>query len=79
MFAFFGSVLREDFSESSDIDILVEFDEDHVPGFFKLMQIEEELSALSGKKVDLKTPEDLSNYFRNDVLKKAEIQYVAQG
>jgi predicted nucleotidyltransferase len=77
--AFFGSVLRADFGPESDIDVLVEFEPSHVPGLFGIARMERELSALfGGRKVDLRTPEDLSRYFREDVLKEAEVQY-AQG
>jgi uncharacterized protein len=77
--SFFGSILREDFSEKSDVDILVEFKEGRTPGFFGLFEIEEELSALfGGWKVDLRTPEDLSRYFREKVLKDAEIIYAGR-
>ncbi|MFO7882717.1 MAG: nucleotidyltransferase family protein, partial [Kosmotogaceae bacterium] len=71
--SFFGSILRNDFSQSSDIDLLVEFETDYVPGFFDLIEMEEELSSIfGGRKVDLKTPDDLSKYFRDDVLAEAE-------
>jgi predicted nucleotidyltransferase len=74
--SFFGSVLRDDFSPQSDIDVLVEFDPDHVPGFFRLFDVEKELSTLlGGRKVDLRTPEDLSRYFRDEVLNQAETHY----
>ena len=76
--ALFGSVLRADFSPDSDVDVLVEFEPAHVPGFFGMARLERELSALLGRKVDLRTPEDLSRYFRQDVLDQAEVQY-AQG
>ncbi len=74
--ALFGSVLRGDFRPDSDVDVLVEFEPDHVPGlgFFAL---EYELSALLGRKVDLNTPNFLSPYFRRQVLAEAEVQYVA--
>ena len=73
----FGSVLRNDFSRSSDIDMLVEFEPDYVPGFFDLIEMEEELSSMfSGHKVDLRTPNDLSRYFRDDVLAEAEAVYI---
>ena len=75
--AFFGSVLRDDFGPDSDVDILVEFEPGHVPGFFHLFDIEEELSAILGVKVDLRTPEDLSRYFRQKVLSTAEVLYAA--
>ena len=74
----FGSVLGKDFGPQSDIDVLVEFEPGHVPGFFALYDMEQELSALAGgRKVDLRTPEDLSRYFRDDVLARAEVQYAA--
>ena len=77
--AVFGSALRSDFNESSDIDILVEFEPEHIPGLFGMARMERELSALlGGRKVDLRTPEDLSRYFRQEVLNEAEVQY-AQG
>ena len=72
--AFFGSVLRDDFRPDSDVDVLVEFEPGHVPGLaFYGMEIE--LSEILGRKVDLRTPADLSRYFRQDVLKSAEVQY----
>ncbi len=77
--ALFGSALREDFSEESDIDVLVEFEPGHTPGLLGMARLERELShILGGRKVDLRTPEDLSRYFRDEVLRKAEVQY-AQG
>ena len=77
--AVFGSALREDLGPESDIDVLVEFAPDRVPGLLGMAGMELELSALfGGRKVDLRTPEDLSRYFRQDVLDTAEIQY-AQG
>jgi len=75
--AIFGSALREDFRADSDVDVLVDFESGHVPGFFRLFDIEQELSALlDGRKVDLRTPEDLSRYFRDRVVALAEVQYV---
>lgn len=75
----FGSVLRDDFGPQSDIDVLVEFEPGHVPGFFGLFDMEEELSRLfGGRKVDLRTPQDLSRYFRNEVLAGAEVQYASE-
>lgn len=74
--ALFGSVLRDDFRPDSDIDMLVEFDPEHIPGFFQLAHIERGLSALlGGRKVDLRTAEDLSRYFRDDVLATTEVLY----
>jgi len=77
--AVFGSALRSDFNEASDIDILVEFEPEHIPGLFGMARMERDLSALlGGQKVDLRTPEDLSRYFRQEVLNEADVQY-AQG
>jgi predicted nucleotidyltransferase len=74
--AVFGSVLREDFGPDSDIDVLVEFEAGRVPGFFGLVELEEELSRLlGGAKVDLRTPQDLSRYFRDEVMAGAKVQY----
>ena len=73
----FGSILRDDFGPASDIDVLVEFEPGHVPGFFRLIEMEDELSnMLDGRKIDLRTPEDLSRYFRNKVLAEAQTHYV---
>ncbi|MBI5203288.1 MAG: nucleotidyltransferase family protein [Nitrospirae bacterium] len=71
----FGSVLHGDFRPDSDIDLLVEFDPAHIPGFFKLAHIERELSEIMGKKVDLRTLQELSKYFRDEVLSEAVVQY----
>ena len=74
--ALFGSVLRDDFSPESDIDVLVDFEKGHVPGLFGLARLERELSVVfGGRKVDLRTPEDISRYFRENVLAEAEVQY----
>ena len=72
----FGSVLREDFASESDVDVLVEFE----PGVrvgFSFVRMQDELSELLGRKVDLHTPNSLSKYFRDEVLKEAQVQYVA--
>ena len=72
----FGSALRNDFGADSDIDLLVEFEPDRIPGLLGVAGMEIELSALfAGRKVDLRTAEDLSPYFRQDVLDRAEVQY----
>ena len=77
--ALFGSVLRRDFRPDSDVDVLAEFQPGHVPGFFGLFDMETELSRLlQGRKVDLRTPEDLSHYFREEVLARAEVAYDQQ-
>jgi hypothetical protein len=74
----FGSALRSDFSPKSDIDILVEFEEGRTPGFFGFSMIQRELSELvGGRAVDLRTPNEISRYFRDHVLKSAEVQYAS--
>jgi predicted nucleotidyltransferase len=74
--AFFGSVLRDDFGPGSDVDVLVEFEPRHVPGLLRLASIERELSVmLGGRRVDMRTPRDLSRYFRDHVLAQAVVQY----
>jgi predicted nucleotidyltransferase len=72
--AFFGSVLRNDFGPESDVDVLVELEPGHVPGL-AFLSMEEELSRILGRKVDLNTPGFLSPYFRAQVLAEAEVQY----
>ena len=63
----------------SDVDVLVEFEPRLMPGFFDLFKMEEELSGLfGGRKVDIRTPQDLSRYFRDEVMKAAEVQYAAE-
>jgi uncharacterized protein len=70
----FGSVLTDRFRPESDVDFLIEFEPEHVPGFFALARMQFELEAVVGKPVDLRTPKDLSRYFRDDVLRSAEVQ-----
>lgn len=73
---FFGSVLRGDFGPESDVDILVEFEPGKGPGFLGLSHMERELSEILGRRrIDLRTPHELSRYFRDDVLSSAEVQY----
>lgn len=75
--ALFGSVLREDFGPESDIDVLVEFEPGHVPGL-RFIRLQDELSTLfGGRPVDLVTPKFLNHRIRDEVLKSAEVQYVA--
>lgn len=76
--SFFGSVLREDFRSDSDIDVLVEFESGQRVGLIRFAGMELELSEVLGRKVDLRTPADLSRYFRQTVVESAEVQY-AQG
>lgn len=75
----FGSVLRDDFRSDSDIDVLVEFHPEHIPGFLKLHQIQEELSTLLGsRQIDLVTPKFLNHRIRERILSEAEVYYVAE-
>ncbi len=74
--ALFGSVLRDDFGPGSDVDVLVEFEPGHTPGF-AFFGMEEDLSQLLGRKVDLNTPGFLSPYFRQQVLDHLEVLYDA--
>jgi predicted nucleotidyltransferase len=74
--AVFGSVLHGDAQPDSDLDVLVEFEPGHVPGL-AFFGMEQELSELLGRKVDLNTPQFLSPYFRDQVLAEAEVQYAA--
>ena len=73
--ALFGSVLTDHFSDASDVDVLVEFEPNERVGYFRLAAMERELSGLFGRKVDLRTPDELSRYFRNGVVKAAQVQY----
>jgi predicted nucleotidyltransferase len=71
----FGSALRGELEPDSDIDLLVEFEEGHTPGLFSIIRMEMDLAEMLGRKVDLRTPDDLSQYFRDEVLKSAKLQY----
>jgi predicted nucleotidyltransferase len=71
----FGSALRDDFTPESDLDILVEFDPAHIPGLIRLAGMEIELTSILGRKVDMRTAQDLSRYFRDEVLKSSKVQY----
>jgi predicted nucleotidyltransferase len=73
----FGSVLTSKFNKKSDVDVLVEFDRKHIPTLFQFVDIEEELSEIFGRTVDLNTPDSLSRFFRNDVLSRAKYLYGA--
>ena len=73
--ALFGSVLTDNFSDKSDIDILVEFDPQHIPGLFSFVRMKEEISEKLGRKIDLRTPEDINKLFRNEVLQQSHLIY----
>jgi len=74
--ALFGSVLRDDFQPTSDVDILVEFQPGKTPGL-AFIDLQDALADLLGHRVDLNTPANLSPYFRHEVLKEAEPVYVS--
>ena len=74
--ALFGSVLRDDFGADNDVDVLVEFEPGHTPGF-EFIAIQDELTQLLDRRVDLNTPQCLSRYFRDEVVAEAEVLYDA--
>jgi uncharacterized protein len=71
----FGSILTERFRPDSDVDVLVEFETDAAVTYLDLARMEQELSTMLGRKVDLRTPQELSRYFRERVLTEALLQY----
>jgi len=73
--ALFGSVLGDRFRPDSDVDVLVEFEAGHAVGLIRLAAVERELSEILGRKADLRTPADLSRYFRDEVVRAAEVLY----
>jgi len=74
--ALFGSMVTGGFTDSSDIDILVDFRPQERVGFFRLADIEEALrTLLGGRKIDLRAPMDLSRYFRDQVVRDALVIY----
>jgi predicted nucleotidyltransferase len=75
----FGSVLTERFSDASDVDVLVEFERGRQVGYLRMAAMERELSKLFGdRKIDLRTPGELSKYFRDEVMRTAAVQYAKQ-
>ena len=75
--AFFGSILTERFNADSDVDVLFEYDPQHIPTLFDVVTMERELSEILGRKADMRTPEDLSRFFREEVVRNALVQYAA--
>jgi len=73
----FGSAQRHALRPDSDIDLLVEFCAGHVPGLFGLVRMQATLSEMLGRAVDLRTAEDLSRYFREEIVRTAQVQYEA--
>jgi predicted nucleotidyltransferase len=77
--AVFGSVLTDRFSDASDVDVLVEFKPGERVGYLRMSAMERELSTIfGGRKVDLRTPQELSRYFRDEVVQTALVQYAAE-
>lgn len=74
--ALFGSALRDDFDDDSDVDVLVELQPGSAVGLFTMQRMQDELAAIVGRRVDLRTPEELSDDFRQRVLDEAEVLYV---
>jgi len=75
--ALFGSVLTDRFGPGSDVDVLFEYHPEHIPTLFDVAAMEEDLSEILGRKADMRTPQDLSRYFRDEAVRKALVQYAA--
>ena len=75
--ALFGSVLTDLFGPDSDVDVLFEYDPQHVPSLFDVAGMEEELGEILGRRADMRTPNDLSRYFRDEVVRTARVEYAA--
>ena len=71
----FGSVLTDEFKNTSDVDFLVQFDKDNIPTLIDMAHMESELTKIVGRKADLRTAEDLSPYFRDQVIHQAHLLY----
>lgn len=71
----FDSVFTDRFTNASDIDFLVKFDKENIPSLLGMARMESELTEIMGRKVDLRTAEDLSPYFRNEVVQEAYLLY----
>ncbi len=72
----FGSALRGNLKKDSDIDLLIEFETDKTPSLFTIIHLEDELTVIVGRKTDLRTPEEISRYFRDEVIANAKTLYV---
>src|ERR1700761_6419776 len=72
----FGSALSDSLNKNSDIDLLVEFEPDQTPSLFTIVTMEDEIGTLLGRKADLRTAQDLSKYFRNEIVSSARPVYV---
>ena len=73
--ALYGSALRGEDGPDSDIDLVVEFLPGKTPGLLTIARMQRELSAIYGKDVDLRTPQELSKYFREEVMNSSRVQY----
>ncbi|MDZ4828915.1 MAG: nucleotidyltransferase domain-containing protein [Phycisphaerae bacterium] len=73
----FGSILRDDFRAESDVDMLVEFMPSRIPTLISIAQLEDELGALIGRKVDLRTPREISRHFREKLIAQARLLHAA--
>ena len=71
----FGSILGEEFGPDSDVDVLVEFEPESIPGLFGFVGMQYELADLLGREVDLNTPNGISRYFRERVVSEAQVLY----
>jgi uncharacterized protein len=71
----FGSILTDRFGQESDVDVLVEFEPDAAITYLDMARMERELSEVFGRKVDMRTPQELSRYFRERVVAEAVLQY----
>jgi uncharacterized protein len=74
----FGSAVRDELKNDSDIDILIEFEKGLTPGLITFLGIQRELSVLIGKQVDLRTKGDLSKYFVEKVMNERRVEYVSR-
>ena len=72
--AFFGSVLRDDFTPQSDVDVLVEFEPEHAPGLITLARYERELADILGRRVDLNTRTMLGRYYHPDAVSEVKLE-----
>jgi hypothetical protein len=72
--AFFGSVLRDDFTPESDVDVLIEFEPGHAPGLITFGQYEIELAKILGWRVDLNTPRMLGRFYREEALSEVKLE-----
>jgi len=75
--AFFGSVITERFAPTCDVDVMVNFEPAYVPGLLTVPRIKKRLSAILGRKADLRTTDDSSDQFRLQVLRQAVVLYAA--